>query len=109
MPWKSLLATTLSAAFFYLDPPYIDTNQGHYKGYLREHYEQLLRLLAGLKGKFMLSYFPNEPLQAAVEQYSWEMRVFDKAKSVSGKAGDRKQEVLTLNYVPPEGAAESVS
>ena len=40
-------------------PPYIDTNQGHYKGYLRKHYEQLLHLLSGLKGKFILSSFPK--------------------------------------------------
>ena len=36
-------------AFFYLDPPYINTNQGHYKGYMDADFEKLLQCLSTIK------------------------------------------------------------
>ena len=32
--------------FFYIDPPYIEANQGHYKGYEKEDFEKLLKILS---------------------------------------------------------------
>ena len=76
----------------------------NYKGYLREHYQQLLDVLARLRGKFMLSSFPNEPLKAAVAEHGWQVQTFDKQKSVSMKKGARKTEVLACNYALSEAA-----
>lgn len=45
-------------AFFYCDPPYINTNQGHYGGYTEEHFMRDLDVLARIKGKFLLSNYP---------------------------------------------------
>ena len=54
----------LDTTFFYLDPPYINSSQGHYKGYMTENYVDLPERLAKIIGKFLLSSFPNEPLTA---------------------------------------------
>jgi DNA adenine methylase len=34
-------------AFFYLDPPYVGADQGHYDGYTQEDFDALLELLGG--------------------------------------------------------------
>jgi len=44
--------------FFYCDPPYYNSDCGHYNRYSEEDYENLLKLLAGIKGKFILSSYP---------------------------------------------------
>ena len=46
-------------AFHYVDPPYIDSNQGHYGGYGKDDYINLLKTLAKVKGKFLLSSYPS--------------------------------------------------
>jgi len=46
--------------FFYLDPPYPGTGQGHYKGYTVKDLQALIDVLAAIKGKFLLSNF-NQP------------------------------------------------
>lgn len=46
--------------FFYVDPPYIGTECGHYKGYTPDNYQALLDMLNGIQGKFILSGYPNE-------------------------------------------------
>jgi DNA adenine methylase len=48
--------------FFYLDPPYGGTDQGHYDGYTQEDFDLLLKMLETLKGKFLLSSYRNKNL-----------------------------------------------
>jgi DNA adenine methylase len=43
--------------FFYLDPPYVGADQGHYDGYAQEDFDGLLNLLETIRGKFLLSSF----------------------------------------------------
>lgn len=43
-----------SKSLFYCDPPYYNSNCGHYDGYTEEDYEGLLKQLAGIKGKFIV-------------------------------------------------------
>ena len=45
--------------FFYLDPPYLGADQGHYKGYTEQDFYNLLFLLKRIKGKFLLSCYPG--------------------------------------------------
>mgnify|MGYP000864447207 FL=1 len=89
-------------AFHYVDPPYIDTHQGHYGGYTQKDYEQLLITLSQVKGKFLLSSYPSAILEKYTEQNGWYTLSFDKPlsaeKSVDGKQKKRKTEVLTANY-----------
>jgi DNA adenine methylase len=46
--------------FFYLDPPYVGADQGHYDGYTQEDFNLLLEALTNLKGKFLLSSYRNK-------------------------------------------------
>ena len=87
--------------FFYLDPPYFNSNQGHYKGYTKEEFEKLLILLTGIKGKFLLSSYPSELLDKYVKQNKWITKKVDVPLSISSNPSikiKRKIEVLTANY-----------
>jgi len=87
--------------FFYLDPPYIETNQGHYKGYAKEDFEKLLKLLSKIKGKFLLSSYPTEILTQYTKRNKWNTKKVDISLSVATNSRGklkRKMEVLTGNY-----------
>ncbi|GAB5417032.1 MAG: DNA adenine methylase [Crocinitomicaceae bacterium] len=87
--------------FFYLDPPYIDTAQSHYGGYSRDHYKALLDHLVEVKGKFLLSSFPNDILDEYIEKYDWDVVSVDQSKSASRNSDGskkRKTELLVANY-----------
>ncbi len=88
--------------FHYVDPPYIDVNQGHYTGYSREDYVQLLDILSNVKGKFLLSSYPSEILDEYIQKNGWYSIRFEKplsaSKSNNGAKKKRKIEVLTANY-----------
>ena len=88
--------------FHYIDPPYINTHQGHYAGYTEGNFEALLQTLSGAKGKFLLSAYPSEILDKYIEKYNWYVLHFDKAlaayKTEKGNTRPRKTEVLVANY-----------
>jgi DNA adenine methylase len=90
------------SAFFYVDPPYIDTNQGHYGGYVEEHFKRDLNALQSIKGKFMLSSYPSSVLEEYVKRNNWKTLCFEKTLCASNgknlKNRLKKTEVLTLNY-----------
>lgn len=90
-------------AFHYIDPPYIETNQGHYDGYSREDFIRLLKTLTQVKGKFLLSSYPSDLLDLYTKEFGWYTKVFNKPltakKGVLGvKRDSYKTEVLTANY-----------
>jgi DNA adenine methylase len=60
--------------FFYLDPPYPGCYQQHYRGFTIDDLEQLLQVLAGIKGKFILSNYWSETLKEHVEKNGWNYR-----------------------------------
>jgi DNA adenine methylase len=88
--------------FFYLDPPHINCDQKHYKGYQTEDFEKLLHMLSGIKGKFMLSNFHSDILSRYIEDNRWFVRVIDKKCMIPALISKprRKQEVLVCNYRP---------
>ena len=51
---KVILSRDTPETFVYVDPPYIDTNQGHYGGYTHEHFKRDLDALVGMQGKDQL-------------------------------------------------------
>lgn len=85
-------------AFFYIDPPYVDSDQGHYGGYMQEHFNSLLNVLSTLKGRFLLSSYPNENLAQTVSECGWISEPVDMSLSASKVSGKRKTEMLTRNY-----------
>lgn len=88
-------------AFVYADPPYIETSQGHYKGYTPLAYKRDLEVLARMKGKFLLSSFPNRVLDEFVKKHQRNVKVFDKPRTAAnGRTAKRtrKTELLIANY-----------
>lgn len=87
-------------SFFYCDPPYFNSNMGHYKGYMKKDFEDLLQLLSTIEGKFLLSSYPSKLLEEYTLKYGWSTLTFEQLVSVNVKTrGDKKKlEVLTGNY-----------
>lgn len=85
-------------AFFYIDPPYVDADQGHYGGYTQEHFNILLNQLSKLKGKFLLSSYPNIELMKYRKEFNWHSKDIEMQLSASSNKSRRKVECLTANY-----------
>lgn len=85
-------------AFHYIDPPYIGSNQGHYSGYTRDNYTDLLSLLERIKGKFLQSSYRSDILDKFVKRNKWHVQEVEKPVSVGTKKTKRKIEVLVWNY-----------
>ncbi|WP_027879241.1 DNA adenine methylase [Mesoflavibacter zeaxanthinifaciens] len=89
-------------AFHYVDPPYINSNQGHYGGYTEADFTRLLDALSKVKGKFLLSSYPSEILDDYIKQNGWHTKTFTKTlsatKGVTGQKRKTKYEVLTANF-----------
>lgn len=85
--------------FMYLDPPYPDSDCGHYAT-RRDVFERVLDVLPTLKCKWLLSSYPSERLDLLREAHSWHRDDEEMKLSVSGKlnAGKIKTECLTWNY-----------
>lgn len=84
--------------FFYLDPPYVNSDQGHYGGYTQEHFNRLLDALSKIKGKFLLSSYPNDELDLYRQKFDWNTDDKNMHLSVSRLSKARKTECLTYNY-----------
>jgi len=87
--------TDTPTTFHYVDPPYYNSNCGHYSGYSIEDYKCLLNMLSGLQGMFLLSSYPSDILSDYVQRNRWKTRQLTMNKSAG--IGD-KTEVLTWNY-----------
>ena len=73
--------------------PKMKTPISYYSGYTQEHFNQLLEALANIKGKFLLSSYPNNILDKYRERYNW-----NNADMCVKKSGHNKVEALTYNY-----------
>lgn len=89
-------ATDTPTTFHYLDPPYYNSDCGHYKGYSLDDFKNLLDLLTTIKGKFLLSSYPSDILSQYTSDNSWQTVEIVMPRV----AGGVKTEVLTLNYNP---------
>ena len=87
-------------SFYYVDPPYFNSDCGDYGGYSQGDFENLLEYLSKLKGKFLLSSYPSEPLAKAVEKYGWKYKEIKQTLAVDGRRKEKrtKTECLTWNY-----------
>jgi DNA adenine methylase len=87
-------------SFFYCDPPYYNSDCGHYDGYSEQDFESLLIKLLTIKGKFLLSSYPSELLKRYSKQNNWYTWSLEQDVTVNQKGGylKRKIEVLTANY-----------
>ena len=89
-------------SFFYCDPPYYNSDCGHYDGYSIQDFEDLLKLLSNIKGKFLLSSYPSELLAKYTKGNGWKTVSFKQILAVNNTANrnnkSSKIEVLTANY-----------
>src|SRR6185437_184929 len=60
-------------SFFYCDPPYFNSDCGHYDGYSEQDFENLLITLSQIKGKFLLSSYPSNVLLKHAKANGWHM------------------------------------
>lgn len=94
---KVIKSRDRETSFFYIDPPYFNSEMGHYKGYSKQDFTNLLELLSTIKGKFLLSSYPSDVLADFTKQFGWKTVEIEQSVAVSNK-GKRKVEVLTMNY-----------
>lgn len=87
-------------SFFYCDPPYYNSDMGHYDGYSIDDFKALLEALSAVKGKFILSSYDSDLLRSFVAEFGWFQQHHDMTVSVNAKAGKLKAkvEVLTANF-----------
>ena len=86
-------------SFFYCDPPYYNSDCGHYDGYSIDDFENLLKVLSKIEGKFLLSSYHSPILDQYKRDNYWEQKAFKSQISVNkGGNGKEKTEVLTANY-----------
>lgn len=95
---KCIKSRDTATSFFYIDPPYPNTDQGHYEGYSMQDFVKLLDRLTVIKGKFLLSSYDHKELGEYAKKHGWHQVKYDKHLSASNKKNARKVEVLTMNY-----------
>lgn len=94
---KIIKSRDFEQAFHYVDPPYYNSDMGHYDGYTIEDFEMLLKTLSEVKGMFLLSSYPSEILAEYTKSNSWYQIEIEQRIPMSSKS-KRKIEVLTANY-----------
>lgn len=96
---------------FYVDPPYVSSDQGGYKGYTMEDFDRLLSTLKNCKGKFILSSYPEDILMKYREECGWRSKDIRQIVQVSGKREETKYKVecITFNFNPPNMQVDAFS
>ncbi|MDR2146072.1 MAG: DNA adenine methylase [Tannerella sp.] len=87
-------------AFHFIDPPYVGSNMAHYAGMFNERsLIELLDLCTALKGKFMLTMYPNETIREYAAKYGWHIHEVERQISAC-KAEHRRRQVewMVINY-----------
>lgn len=96
-------------AFIYADPPYFNSDCGHYKGYKETDFRKLLDTLVEVKGKFLLSSYPSELLKEYIEKNEWYYREIKQKVRVNHKCKNEKIEILVYNYKIENTASKSIN
>lgn len=86
-------------SFHYVDPPYFNAVMGHYGGYTKDNFEDLLKCLSEVKGKFLLSSYDSDILKEYTKKHKWRRIEYDLPISAAKEDKQRRKiEVLTANY-----------
>ncbi|MEG2191620.1 MAG: DNA adenine methylase [Bacteroidales bacterium] len=87
-------------AFHFVDPPYINSNCGHYTGsFLESDFINLLDLLSKIKGKFMLTMFPHTLIVNYAEKYGWTIHKVERTITASKTYRRKQEEWIIVNYI----------
>lgn len=89
--------------FHFVDPPYVGSDCGHYEGVFGEsHLLALLELLTELKGKFMLTMFPDDNIERYATENGWIIHRIERTISASKTSRRKQEEWMVCNYLPEE-------
>lgn len=89
-------------AFHFVDPPYVNSDCGHYEGVFSEHnLKELLELLSSIKGRFMLTMFPFDVIDRYAQKYGWIIHRVERTISASKLNRRRQEEWIVCNYENP--------
>jgi methyltransferase len=88
--------------FHFIDPPYVGYNQGHYSNMFSvEDMKRLLDLLVQIKGKFMLTMYPDDMIAQYVQKNGWYIHKVERVVSASNSAVTQRrhqEEWMVCNY-----------
>jgi DNA adenine methylase len=86
--------------FMYIDPPYyVERSDEYYNGFKVEDHERLLRVLKGMKCKWLLSGYANELYDRELVGYNrYEVEAVKHSYWKRGEGRPRAVEVLWFNY-----------
>ena len=86
-------------AFHFVDPPYVNSDCGHYIGMFNEqHLHELLSVLSKVEGKFMLTMFPHNMIQEFVDNCGWKIHTIERQITASKESRRRQEEWMVTNY-----------
>ena len=84
--------------FFYLDPPYVETEGYYTAGFSKEDHMRLYNCLKEVKGKFLLSYNDCEFIKELYKDYTIVERTRLHSMAQRFHAGSQFRELLIANY-----------
>lgn len=84
--------------FHFVDPPYIGSDMGHYKGYTESNFIDLCQLLTSVRGKFLLTMFPHPILTEFIKNAGWRTVEIERTISASKTTRRKQAELLVMNY-----------
>lgn len=88
-----------SNTFHFVDPPYVNSDCGHYEGCFNEqNMEDLLKLLETVKGKFMLTMFPLPMIEDYANRNGWVIHRIERTISASKTNRRKQEECMICNY-----------
>ena len=99
------LHTRRSDALFFIDPPYVDCNMGHYNNYSAQDFESLLKKLETINGDFVLTVGDTEICDKYVKKNNW-TQIKEDTRAKTSTKGKHFVETIVLNY-EPEQVSES--
>lgn len=95
--------------FHFVDPPYVNSDCGHYEGRFSENnLEELLELLCLVKGKFMLTMFPISIIEEYAIRQGWTIHSFERTISASKTSRRKQEEWIVCNYTTPKEAQKTL-
>jgi len=93
---------------FYADPPYYNSDCGHYGGYSIEDFTNLLAGLENCKGDFILSSYPSDILKEYSDRNKWYTKTITQVLNVRTPNKTHKQECITTNFDPMKATNETI-
>lgn len=85
--------------FHFIDPPYVGSNMGHYSGmFSKEDMQRLLDLLVEIKGKFMLTMYPDKMISQYASANGWYIHKIERCVTAANTKRRKQEEWMIVNY-----------